>query len=501
MLSWAPLLSLWAKEEAAAVMVGGGGGAGVHDGGGGFYPAKRARVMDTAAATHQQQAAGMDDGRQQAEASAKAMEDFTRARLIDNSPTAERPVEQSTGAEATGAAAAHGNIAPDAAASPVVKTVPASDLLAVPVSGAYAQREDWLQQQEERGELEFKCLKNDGGDVQAMVHLIGLKNIFSKQLPNMPKEYIVRLVLDRNHRSMTILKKGNIVGGITYRYFPQGFGEIAFCAITATEQVKGYGTRLMNHLKQYARDEDHLTHFLTYADNNAVGYFAKQGFTKEITMERERWHGYIKDYDGGTLMECILRDKLPYTKFPTIIRQQRQAVEARIRELSGSHVVYEGLDLFKQGRTVPIEKIPGIKSTGWTKETHAQPKYRLVTSSGGDGVPTLQALYAFMASLLKAALEHPDAWPFREPVDKRDVPDYYDIVKDPVDLSKIQARMERHNYYVTLEIFLADFHRMFVNARTYNNPDTIYYKCANRLESFLEMKVQSGIQMNRTHRV
>lgn len=56
----------------------------------------------------------------------------------------------------------------------------------------------------------------------------------------------------------------------------QKFGEIAFCAIMADEQVKGYGTRLMNHLKQHARDVDGLTHFLTYADNNAVGYFVKQ---------------------------------------------------------------------------------------------------------------------------------------------------------------------------------------------------------------------------------
>lgn len=32
----------------------------------------------------------------------------------------------------------------------------------------------------------------------------------------------------------------------------------------------------MNHLKQHARDVDGLTHFLTFADNNAVGYFVKQ---------------------------------------------------------------------------------------------------------------------------------------------------------------------------------------------------------------------------------
>lgn len=68
------------------------------------------------------------------------------------------------------------------------------------------------------------------------------------------------------------------VVSVTYKLHlcSQRFGEIAFCAITADEQVKGYGTRLMNHLKHHARDVDGLTHFLTYADNNAVGYFVKQ---------------------------------------------------------------------------------------------------------------------------------------------------------------------------------------------------------------------------------
>lgn len=31
--------------------------------------------------------------------------------------------------------------------------------------------------------------------------LIGLKNIFARQLPNMPKEYIVRLLMDRYKRT------------------------------------------------------------------------------------------------------------------------------------------------------------------------------------------------------------------------------------------------------------------------------------------------------------
>ena len=50
-------------------------------------------------------------------------------------------------------------------------------------------------------------------------------------------------------------------------------------------------THMQTHkhtLQEYACIEDKLTHFLTYADNNAVGYFMKQGFTKEVTLEKER---------------------------------------------------------------------------------------------------------------------------------------------------------------------------------------------------------------------
>ena len=70
--------------------------------------------------------------------------------------------------------------------------------------------------------------------------LIDLKNIFARQLPKMPKEYIVKLVFDRNHEAMVILKsKTKIIGGICFRMFEeQKFAEIAFLAVTATEQVK-----------------------------------------------------------------------------------------------------------------------------------------------------------------------------------------------------------------------------------------------------------------------
>ncbi|XP_044485552.1 histone acetyltransferase GCN5-like isoform X2 [Mangifera indica] len=386
----------------------------------------------------------------------------------------------------------------------------------IQASGAYSAREESLKREEEAGRLKFVCLGNDGVD-DHMVWLIGLKNIFARQLPNMPKEYIVRLVMDRSHKSVMVIRNNQVVGGITYRpYASQRFGEIAFCAITADEQVKGYGTRLMNHLKQHARDIDGLTHFLTYADNNAVGYFIKQGFTKEIYLEKDRWQGYIKDYDGGILMECKIDPKLPYTDLSTMIRRQRQAIDEKIRELSNCHIVYQGIDfqkvhgifknmlliywmtvnLFKEAgipkKIIKVEDVPGLREAGWTPDQWGHSRFR--TSASTDSTSSQKFLTAFMRSLLKSMHDHVDAWPFKEPVDARDVPDYYDIIKDPMDLRTMSKRVESEQYYVTFEMFMADVKRMFHNARTYNSPDTIYYKCSMRLEAHFQSKVQSGLQ-------
>jgi len=89
--------------------------------------------------------------------------------------------------------------------------------------------------------------------------------------------------------------------------------------------------------------------------------------------------------------------------------------------------------------------------------------------------------------------EHSDAWPFREPVDARDVPDYYHIIKDPMDLKTMSKRLESEQYYVTFEMFVADVKRMFANARTYNSPETIYYKCATRLETHFSSWVHAEL--------
>ena len=70
--------------------------------------------------------------------------------------------------------------------------------------------------EERNGEIEFRVVNNDGRRDSSII-LTGLKCIFQKQLPKMPKDYIARLVYDRTHMSIAIVKKPlEVVGYVNF---------------------------------------------------------------------------------------------------------------------------------------------------------------------------------------------------------------------------------------------------------------------------------------------
>ena len=89
------------------------------------------------------------------------------------------------------------------------------------------------------GVIKVVAVENDR-QPRSLIILTGLKTLFQKQLPKMPREYIARLVYDTNSKAMAIIKYGyKVVGGICYRPFPQrGFAEIVFFATASVDQVK-----------------------------------------------------------------------------------------------------------------------------------------------------------------------------------------------------------------------------------------------------------------------
>ncbi|KAL5631679.1 hypothetical protein ACGC1H_007257 [Rhizoctonia solani] len=337
--------------------------------------------------------------------------------------------------------------------------------------------------QEQKGIIRFEVVTNDGSPT-SMILLTGLKTLFQKQLPKMPREYIARLVYDRSSRGMAIVKRGmRVVGGITFRPFPQrGFAEIVFFAISSVHQVAGFGAHLMNKFKMYIREHmPTIEHFLTYADNFAIGYFKKQGFTKEITLPRSVWMGYIKDYEGGTIMQCSLIPKVNYLAVQELLAQQKQAIIDKIKAKSKAHVIHPGLAQFKNGTPASVDyrDVPGLKESGWTPEMDEIIR-----------MPARGPHHSMMEAVLKEARGHAAAWPFQKPVNTDEVKDYLDVVKKPMDLSLMDFKLE-NNAYATIEDFVDDARLMLNNCKLYNPESTVYHKTAIRMEKVLQEILKS----------
>lgn len=302
--------------------------------------------------------------------------------------------------------------------------------------------------------LEYKMVWNDG-ESSSLKTLIDLKNIFANQLPKMPKEYIIRQVFDYNHKTLCVTWDGRVIGGICFRpFYEQQFAEIVFCAVNANEQVKGFGTVMMNVLKEWVKVEK-VEYFLTYADNYAIGYFKKQGFTKNQTMPKWRWERFIKDYDGGTLMECAIINKVNYMCTRELVAVQKKHLEKKLKAMSNSHVLHPGLDsMFNllspsraaSRRSLAPDSIPGLLEAGWTPSSLGSSfKYRVST---GEPLPKRRSTIAIspeyqssdfnakLRLLLKEFRNFKFGWPFLEPVNVAEVPDYLDEIKEPMGMSR-----------------------------------------------------------------
>ena len=178
---------------------------------------------------------------------------------------------------------------------------------------------------------------------------------------------------------------------------------------------------------------------LTYADNHAVGYFRKQGFKKNVTMKRERWQGFLKDYEGATLMECLVDPSIDYLSTRQVAEQQRLAVVKRLVELSSASKS-EGGGESSDAAMAAAAAAKGrgdsahreLLRTGWRTP-------RVEIRVNGSVVDVQQ----YLSELVQAVTSHADAWPFQNAVSIADAPDYYTVIKTPVDLSLVKARLQR----------------------------------------------------------
>ncbi|ERE69221.1 nucleosome-remodeling factor subunit BPTF-like protein [Cricetulus griseus] len=111
--------------------------------------------------------------------------------------------------------------------------------------------------------------------------------------------------------------------------------------------------------------------------------------------------------------------------------------------------------------------------------------------------PLTEKDYEGLKRVLRSLQAHKMAWPFLEPVDPNDAPDYYGVIKEPMDLATMEERIQKR-YYEKLTEFVADMTKIFDNCRYYNPSDSPFYQCAEVLESFFVQKLK-GFKASRSH--
>mmetsp|Transcript_18367 Transcript_18367/g.23827 ORF Transcript_18367/g.23827 Transcript_18367/m.23827 type:complete len:136 (+) Transcript_18367:46-453(+) len=131
--------------------------------------------------------------------------------------------------------------------------------------------------------------------------------------------------------------------------------------------------------------------------------------------------------------------------------------------------------------------IPGVAQAGWTMAD-----LLLATGPQKDAERQKNQIKSDMLTILRKIDEQQFAWPFREPVDTTDVKDYLNVISNPIDLSTIEKRVRKGDWYKTMQMLRADLMLIVSNCKKFNDPASTYYEAAESLQKFINTLFPDG---------
>ncbi|ELT88139.1 hypothetical protein CAPTEDRAFT_221184 [Capitella teleta] len=119
-------------------------------------------------------------------------------------------------------------------------------------------------------------------------------------------------------------------------------------------------------------------------------------------------------------------------------------------------------------------------------EESPESKKRVLSKSRNSEKTNVQKM---VESLVDELAQRDEAWPFIKPVLRRDAPDYFDIIKKPMDFSTIRNKINRYEYSRPSDI-LEDARLVFRNCDQYNMPTTPEFQAGKKLSKFFEKRIK-----------
>ncbi|KAL8591058.1 hypothetical protein ACOMHN_037291 [Nucella lapillus] len=204
-----------------------------------------------------------------------------------------------------------------------------------------------------------------------------------------------------------------------------------------------------------------------------------------VKMEVESLHGVKKE---ESMMEVERVE-------PSEVSAAAPSSQVKEEEASSSSSS-SSASVKKEIKTEPGEESSENSTSGETKP----PSTEEAGPSGGEQKKS-DNLKVFTADELRASLmpmldkltrQDPEAAPFRVPVDSDalGIPDYYDIIKKPMDLGTIKRKLDTGQYRCPWE-FVNDIYLIFDNAWLYNRKTSRVYKYCTKLSEVFDADVNS----------
>ncbi|XP_057717345.1 CREB binding protein b isoform X1 [Corythoichthys intestinalis] len=178
-----------------------------------------------------------------------------------------------------------------------------------------------------------------------------------------------------------------------------------------------------------------------------------------------------EDDDGDSGNKQIKTEQDDESKPPMVKQEEPDAAEPK----------QEPMDTEEKKPTVKTEPKDEAESGGNAAATQSRKKIFRPEELRQALMPTLEALYR----------QDPESLPFRQPVDPLllDIPDYFDIVKNPIDLSTIKRKLDTGQYQEPWQ-YVDDVWLMFNNAWLYNRKTSRVYKNCTKLAEVFETEIE-----------
>ncbi|XP_015181281.1 PREDICTED: bromodomain adjacent to zinc finger domain protein 1A isoform X2 [Polistes dominula] len=134
------------------------------------------------------------------------------------------------------------------------------------------------------------------------------------------------------------------------------------------------------------------------------------------------------------------------------------------------------------------------ESTDWddsnSDDTEPRQTRRATKRAAAESIQEDKTVKGYMTKLQDLLLDirhHRDSWPFLSPVTKDEVPDYHDIISNPMDFGTIKYKLT-NGVYENVQQFLDDCHLVFDNCQAYNQEHSSVYKAGSRLLKYFEKR-------------